>query len=63
MYIKKRIELCNTIVWWNIRKIINLLDDTPNQPSKFRAKVWVEISDEGVEKITPIVESNLKLQY
>ena len=63
MYIKKRIELCNIIVWWNIKKIINLLDDTPNQPSKFRAKVWVEISDEGVEKITPIVESNLKLQY
>ena len=63
MYIKKRIELCNIIVWWNIKKIINLLDDTPNQPSKFRAKGWVEISDEGVEKITPIVESNLKLQY
>ena len=63
MYIKKRIELCNIIVWWNIKKIINLLDDTPNQPSKFRPKGWVEISDEGVEKITLIVESNLKLQY
>ena len=27
------------------QKIINLLDNTPNQPSKFRAKNWVEIND------------------
>ena len=25
--------------------IINLLDNTPNQPSKFRTKNWVEIND------------------
>ena len=24
------------------QKIINLLDNTPNQPSKFRTKNWVE---------------------
>ena len=27
------------------QKIINLLDNTPNQPSKFRTKYWVEIND------------------
>ena len=29
------------------QKIINLLDNTPNQPTKFRTKNWVEISDEA----------------
>ena len=28
------------------QKMINLLDNTPNQPSKFRTKNWVEINDE-----------------
>ena len=28
------------------QKIINLLDNTPNQPSKFRTANWVEINDE-----------------
>ena len=27
------------------QKIINLLENTPNQPTKFRAKKWVEIND------------------
>ena len=27
------------------QKIINLLDNTPNQRSKFRTKYWVEIND------------------
>ena len=27
-------------------KIINLLDNTPNQPSKFRTKNWVDINDD-----------------
>ena len=27
------------------QKIINLLDNTPNQPTKFRTKQWVEIND------------------
>ena len=30
----------------NYRKLINLLDDTTNQPSKFRTRNWVEINDE-----------------
>ena len=29
------------------QKIINSLDDTPNQPSKFRTKNWVEINDDS----------------
>ena len=28
------------------QKIINLLDNTTNQPSKFRTRNWVEINDE-----------------
>ena len=26
------------------QKIINLLDNTPDQPSKFRTKNWIEIN-------------------
>ena len=29
------------------QKIINLLDNTPNKPTKFRTKNWVEINDES----------------
>ena len=29
------------------QKIINLLDDTTNRPSKFRARNWGEINDES----------------
>ena len=29
------------------QKTINLLDNTPNQPSKFRTKNMVEINDES----------------
>ena len=29
------------------QKIANLIDDTPNQPSKFRTRNWVEINDES----------------
>ena len=28
------------------QKIMNLFNNTPNQPSKFRTKRWVEISDD-----------------
>ena len=30
------------------QKIINLLDNTPNQPSKFRTKNSVEINDDAL---------------
>ena len=29
------------------QKITNLLDNTPNQPSKFRTKNWAEINDDS----------------
>ena len=29
------------------QKIVNLIDDTSNQPSKFRTRNWVEINDES----------------
>ena len=29
------------------QKIINFLDNTPNKPSKFKTKSWVEIKDES----------------
>ena len=29
------------------QEIINLLDNTTNEPSKFRTKNWVEINDES----------------
>ena len=29
------------------QKIVNLIDDTPNQPSKFRTRNWVEINGES----------------
>ena len=29
------------------KKIINLLDNTPSQPSKFRTKNWVEINNDS----------------
>ena len=31
----------------NIKKIINSLDDTTNQPSKFRAKIGLKKNDES----------------
>ena len=45
------------------QKIINLLDNLPNKPSKFETKSWVKINDAWVEHITQIVKLNLKLQY
>ena len=39
------------------RKIINLLDQTSNQPSKFRTRNWIEINDESWGKYD---NSNIK---
>ena len=42
------------IIWgWNnsivigYQKVINLLDNTLNQPTKFRTKNWIDINDES----------------
>ena len=49
-------------------KIINLLENTPNQPNKFRTKTWVEINDESrgtyntnsqIKFKTPMLRSHL----
>ena len=42
------------------QKIINLLGNTPNQPSKFRATNWVEVSDKSCG--TYNVNSHIKLK-
>ena len=42
------------------QKIANLIDDTSNQPSKFRTKNWVEINDESRE--TYNVSSQIKFK-
>ena len=41
------------------QKVMNFLDNTSNQPFKFRTKNWVEMTQ--VERITKIVKLNLKL--
>ena len=49
------------------QKIINLLDDITNQPSKFRTRNWVEINDQSKGRCnnsntgfkTSIIKSNL----
>ena len=44
------------------QKIINLLDNTPNQLTKFRTKIGFKQMMTNVERITLIVKLNLKLQ-
>ena len=43
------------------QNIINILDDTMNQPSKFKTRSWVEINDESRGEYE-IVTLNLKRQ-
>ena len=44
------------------QKVINLLDNTPNQPSKFRTKNWVEINYESKESYSAGSVLDLKQQ-
>ena len=44
------------------KKIINLLHNKPNEPTKSRTKTWLELNDDHVERITLIVKLDLKLQ-
>ena len=50
----------NNIIMEN-QKMINLLGNTPNQPSKFRARNWVEMN--RGERMSPIMTLNLKSQW
>ena len=40
----------------------NLLDNTPNQPTKFRTKNWFEINDDTCGTCNKNSQINLKLQ-
>ena len=44
------------------QKIINLWDNTTNQPSKFRKKIGLNLMMTHVECITQIAKLNLRLQ-
>ena len=47
------------------QKIINLLNNPPNQTPKFRTNKWVEINDNNygmMEHVTLIAKLNLKSQ-
>ena len=43
------------------QKVINLLDNTPNQSAKFRAKPGLKQMTNHVERIILIVKLNLEL--
>ena len=43
-------------------KIVNLLDNTPNQSTKFRTKNWNEINDESGGTYNIILKLYLKIQ-
>ena len=43
------------------QKTISLLDNKPNQPSKFKAKNWFELYNES-QDITKIIKLDLNLQ-
>ena len=42
------------------QKIADLLDNTSNQPSKFRTKNWVEINDESRDTYNTNVQIRFK---
>ena len=42
------------------QKIVDLLDNTPNQPSRFTIKNWIEINDNA--RGTYIVNSQIKFK-
>ena len=42
------------------QKIANLLDSTPDQPSKFRARKWVAINDESKESYNTVSDIKFK---
>ena len=44
------------------QKLIKLIDNTPNQPTKFRIANWVEVMIQ-VDCIKPIIKLNSKVQW
>ena len=45
------------------QKVINLLDNTQNQPTKCKVKIWLKWMMIHVEHIKPIAKYNLKLRW
>ena len=43
------------------QKTINLLDNTPNQSTKFRTKNWVEINDDASETYNTNIQIRFKI--
>ena len=43
------------------QKTINLLDNTPNQSTKFRTKNWVEINDDASETHNTNIQIRFKI--
>ena len=41
------------------QKIINMLDSTSNQPTKFRTKNWIEINDDAL----PTYNTNSQIKF
>ena len=44
------------------QKIINFLDNTPNQSPKFSTKIWVEMMMNHDERMTLVDKVDLKIQ-
>ena len=42
------------------QKILSLLDNTPDQPSKFRTKNWVETNDESKQPYNTDIDIKFK---
>ena len=42
------------------QKIMNLLDNTPNQPCKFRIKNWVEVNEDSWQTYNANSQSKFK---
>ena len=40
--------------------MINLLDNTPNHPSRFKSKIWVEINDESRRTYNKVNQTRFK---
>ena len=45
------------------QKIINLLDNTPNQSTKFRTKHWVDINDNAHGTYNNNSQINVKVKF
>ena len=42
------------------QRLINLLDNTPNQPSNFKTKNWIEIKYESRETFNEVNQTRFK---